>query len=198
MNLFTILFLGSSALSGIVTLSIGLVNLPQPTTSYTEGSGETAQTVAEKNTEIVLQSRAFKETMIGAGLIMLFIISLSWVKYREEQLRIIDEIKELNKSPVQQLVPKSAELDSKNKQTPINKPIQVEHSPALKPQNLIASSNQDTVLDIQRQTTYPKPILKNVGFATLSVKKPIKVAFTNPSPNPYYPYPRPYNAIYRP
>jgi hypothetical protein len=236
MNLLTILFLCSTALSGVVTLSIGIANLPQPSTTYVQGSGETAQSVAEKNQSIIINSLAFKMTMIGTGLIFLFIISFLLIKHREEQLRIKDETrleqkrlrdyqlqvekeKAQNKSPVQQLLPKSAELDSKNKQTPINKPIQVEvgynnkpiqveSSPELKPPHPTAVSKPDTVLHIQRQTTYPISILKNVGITTL----PVKPSVTNPRsyyprpyyphpyyPHPYYPhpyYPRPYNTLY--
>jgi hypothetical protein len=213
MNLLTILFLSISSVSGSVLLGIGLANLPQPSSSYVQGSGETAETIAEKNRIIVLNSYEFKLTMIGTGLIILAFCVLVWAKSRDERLRILDEErlelrktreknaenknpvqqlvekKAVNKNPVQQLVEKSAELDSKISQTPVNKHIQ-------------SQPPERNVLQIQRLSTYPRPILKNAGYNIQLTKPPYKNPHPyqrNYYPRPYYPrpyYPRPYNTLY--
>ena len=204
MNLLTILFLLSSAFSGIVVMGIGLAKLPQPSTTYIEGSGDSAESIAKKNQAIIINSYEFKLVLIGTGLIFLALCVLVWAKHRDEQLRIIDETRlerkrvqeyqlnlekeaAKNKSPVQQLVQKSAELDSNNTQTTAAKvkPYINTQMPIAKP---VIETRPRPVLHTQR-TNYPKPILKQVGFNSI-------VQQHGPYTQPRSYYPRPYNTLY--
>jgi len=213
MNLLTILFLTSTALSGVVVFGIGIANLPQHSTSYVEGSGETAETVAEKNRTITINSAAFKETIIGTGLIILFVISLVCIKYREEQLRIKDEARlEQQKIRSHRLKQENRQtrsvdqqLDYKIKEVPNNKPINVQSPEYNQPTENTLQIRRElkpiTISNPRPQVTNPMPQVTNprpqVTNPRLQVTNP-RPQVTNPRPqvtNPQTYYPRPFNTL---
>jgi hypothetical protein len=175
MNLLTILFLSTTTISGTVVLGVGLANIPQPSTTYIEGSGETAQSIARKNNDIILNSLAFKEAMIGTGLIILSVILLVGAKYRDERISILAEEQEEKirqktnvKTPVNKLLIKSAEPNA------LTNVVISERAPT-----------QLNLLQVQRQN-YPRSILKNSSLQNLNtVNKQIVPQ-----------YPRPFTKLY--
>jgi hypothetical protein len=214
MNLLTILFLLSSALSGVVVMGIGIAKLPQPSTTYIEGSGDSAESIAKKNQEIIINSYEFKLVLIGTGLIFLALCVLVWAKHRDEQLRIIDETRlerkrvqeyqlnlekeaAKNKSPVQQLVQKSAELDSNttvvSSNTVANTVPNQNIMQTNRPINPVIETRPRPILNTQR-TNFPKPILKQIGVNSI-----VQQSGPYTQQRSYYPpsyYPHPYNTVY--
>ena len=176
-------------------MSIGISNLPQPQTTYTEGS-QSADSVAKVNQQIIVQSFAFKETVIGAGLtlggLIAFLIYFKLVEraeiriYAEEELRKARELEAKKAKEAKELEAKKAkELEAKEAKEALEKALVLNVPPQKSILKVSRKNDTQTTRSAENvQMQKEIPLTHHIPPKSLPLRKPL------PCDKLYTAYPR--------